>query len=303
MPVSELSAVFRVLKSEFNWSDSIEITVEANPETIHESLLDQWRSSLPVNRVSMGAQSFQGQHLKTLERLGSAERIFQAGQLLKEFGYSNFNMDLIVGIPGQTIQQIVEDIQLAASISPMHLSNYNLSLKPGHVLFKKLPTSDDSAELYEVARQELEKNGYEQYEISNYSKPGFTCTHNLLYWSGEDFLGVGPSASSRFFWDGVFHHRKQLSDFSGYLKQEQFDSLPFSKTELKETQLEALFLEIRKNEGINLDHFKERYGLDLSLHPKIPLFEKEGFLKIEKPTLALTSKGRLLADSLVCELI
>lgn len=303
LPAKKLKDIFEVLKKEFDWSQQIEITIEANPETITENLLENWRQFTPINRVSMGAQSFQVDHLKNLERIGTPERIFQAATLLKNAGYINFNLDLIIGIPGQTLDQIVDDIRKAARLAPTHLSNYNLSLKPGHSLFKQLPNSDVSADLYETARLELEKLNYQQYEISNYSKRGFECLHNLLYWSGGDFLGVGPSASSRFFWDGIFHHRKQLADYSSYLKQTHFDSVPFSATTIKETQLEALFLELRKNEGINLTEFKEHYGLDLMTHPKLPLLEKEGFLELKKPTLRLTSKGRLLADSLVCELI
>ena len=303
LPSKDLQSLFKVLSEEFDWSKKIEITLEANPETVTSPTVTDWVLETPINRISMGAQSFQKHFLNLLERRGSAEKILEAAELLKGAGFSNFNLDLIVGIPGQTSDQIQEDIEKAAALNPTHISNYNLSLKPGHPLFSKLPEDDLSADLYETARTALEQNGFRQYEVSNYAKPGFCCAHNLLYWSGGDFLGVGPSASSRFFWDGVFHHRKQLSEMSQYQKLEDFSQVPFTSTELKQTQMEGLFLEIRKNEGINLTEFQRKYGVSLRLNPKLEILINTGFLRYQEPTLSLTDKGRLLADSLVCELI
>jgi oxygen-independent coproporphyrinogen-3 oxidase len=302
LPTSDLQDIFSVLRNEFEWDLQIEITLEANPETIDRKKVEEWKQLTPLNRISMGAQSFQPKYLEALERLGSPQKIQEAANTLKEVGFTNFNLDLIIGIPQQTTEEIQEDILWATRLGPKHLSNYNLTLKPGHPLFKKLPQDDHSAELYETARLSLDKQGYKQYEISNYSVPGFECSHNLLYWSGGDYLGLGPSAASRFFWEGVFHHRKQVSDHQLYLKQKSFEEVSFDASTQKQTQLEALFLELRQNRGIHLTEFFKRYGLDLRKSPKLELFQKEGFLKIEEPTLRLTDKGRLLTDSIVCEL-
>ena len=303
LPARYLKTLFEVLAQEFPWAPSIEITLEANPETITESLVEEWKAQTPINRISMGAQSFQPEYLKALERLGSAEKITEAAGILKKAGFLNFNLDLIIGIPEQTPEQIKKDIEWAVGLGPTHISNYNLTLKPGHVLFKKLPNDDDSADLYETARLELKAREYEQYEISNYARPGFECSHNLLYWTGGDFLGLGPSAASRFFWDGVFQHRKQLADYAQYLKQEKFESVAWNINSQEQTQLEALFLELRRNSGIDIDRFFKKYGLDLTKSSKLPFLEKAGFLEMQKPTLRLTDKGRLVADTLVCELI
>jgi len=303
LPARYLKTLFEVLAQEYPWAPSIEITLEANPETITESLVEEWKAQTPINRISMGAQSFQPEYLKALERLGSAEKITEAAGILKKAGFLNFNLDLIIGIPEQTPEQIKMDIEWAVGLGPTHISNYNLTLKPGHVLFKKLPNDDDSADLYETARLELKAREYEQYEISNYARPGFECSHNLLYWTGGDFLGLGPSAASRFFWDGVFQHRKQLADYAQYLKQEKFESVAWNINSQEQTQLEALFLELRRNSGIDIDRFFKKYGLDLTKSSKLPFLEKAGFLEMQKPTLRLTDKGRLVADTLVCELI
>ena len=303
LPPEHLGNLFQVLAQEFPLDPNIEITLEANPETISEKLVAEWTAKTPINRISMGAQSFQPEYLKALERLGSAEKIGEAARFLKQAGFLNFNLDLIVGIPQQTSDQIKKDIEWAVELGPTHISNYNLTLKPGHPLFKKLPNDDESAELYETARLALKAYGYEQYEISNYSRPGFECSHNLLYWTGGDFLGLGPSAASRFFWDGVFKHRKQLADYSQYLKQNSFEDVSWTNTTQEQTQLEALFLELRRNAGINVDRFFKKYGLDLTKSSKLAVLEKTGFLEMQKPTLRLTDKGRLVADTLVCELI
>lgn len=303
LPPPQLQTLFDTLAEQFEWSSQIEITLEANPETITEDLVQKWRELTPINRVSMGAQSFQSRYLKTLERLGSAERIREASEVLRASGFTNFNLDLIIGIPEQSVEEIRSDIQQAVALGPTHISNYNLTLKPGHPLFHQLPNSDISADLYEAAREALSQNGFDQYEISNYARPGFECAHNQLYWSGGDYLGLGPSAASRFFWDGVFHHRKQITEQSQYLQQESFEVRPFEGTTLSETQLEALFLELRRNEGIQLESFQEKYRIDLMRSPRLALLEKNGFLEVKKPTLRLTAKGRLLADTIVCELI
>lgn len=302
LPMEFLQTLFSVLQGEFDWAPEIEITLEANPETVTEELAFNWREKTPLNRISMGAQSFQPKYLEALERLGSPSKIQESAGILKRVGLHNFNLDLIIGIPQQTPDEIELDIDWAIRLEPKHLSNYNLSLKPGHPLFKKLPSNDVSADIYEAARKKITNSGFGQYEISNYAVPGFECAHNLLYWSGADYLGLGPSAASRFFWDGVFWHRKQMSDYSAYLAQHKFEERLFEQTTQEQTQLEALFLELRQNKGINLRRFLDRYGLDVLKSPKIELFEKAGWLKVKEPTLSLTDQGRLLTDSIVCEL-
>lgn len=296
LPVPLLARIINTLRENFSFAEDIEITVEANPETVSSTFLNELKTLTPVNRVSLGAQSFFQENLKKLERLGSRESIYNAAKLLKEFDFNNFNLDLIFAIPGQTATQMLEDLAEVVSLEPAHVSSYNLTLKPGHSLYAKLPKDDFVAELYEMMVESLNKQGFDQYEISNFSKKGFACVHNLLYWSGGDFLGLGPSASSRFFKDNHFYHRKQLSEFGRYLGQKTFGELDFEKSDQKQTWLEATFLELRKNSGIDLEGFKIRYGYDPSSAKQYSLFIKEGLLTKEGKNLCLTRKGRLLAD-------
>ena len=303
LPVVLLSKIIDTLQDNFLFADNIEITVEANPETVSERFLEELKAQTPVNRISLGAQSFSKENLKKLERLGSRESIYHAAKLLKEFGFKNFNLDLIFAIPGQTEFQMLQDLEEVVSLGSTHVSSYNLTLKPGHVLYKKLPKDDLVAELYEKMVERLESFGFHQYEISNFAKKDYSCFHNLLYWSGGDFLGVGPSASSRIFKDGVFHHRKQWSDFSKYLMQRDFQEQLFEKSTKNQTWLEATFLELRKNCGINLEGFVQKYGYDPSLAKQFSLFVKEGLLTKEGKLVRLTQKGRLLADTVTERLV
>ncbi len=296
LPVNFLATIIQALEDQFQFSSDIEITIEANPETVSESFLESLKLRTPVNRISLGAQSFSEQNLKNLERLGSRESIYRAAALLKQWGYVNFNLDLIFAIPGQSESQMLEDLVEVASLGPTHVSSYNLTLKPGHSLFSKLPKDDFVADLYEKMVERLQSLGFEQYEISNFAKPSASCEHNLLYWSGGDFLGLGPSAASRFYKEGVFHHRKQWSDFGKYLKQTHFEEVSFESSTQSQTWLEATFLELRKNSGIDLERFYKRYGYDPSSAKQFSLFLKEGLLTQEGNLLMLTRKGRLLAD-------
>jgi oxygen-independent coproporphyrinogen-3 oxidase len=296
LPVDMLARIIQTLQTRFEFLPEAEITIEANPETVSESFLEQLKMKTPVNRVSLGAQSFSEQNLKSLERLGSRESIYQAASLLKKFGYKNFNLDLIFAIPGQSEAQMLQDISEVASLEPTHVSSYNLTLKPGHPLYSKLPKDDFVAELYEKVVSRMTSLGFGQYEISNFAKPGASCEHNLLYWSGGDFLGLGPSAASRFFKDGIFHHRKAFSDFNKYLDQLNFEQVAFESSSRTQTHLEATFLELRKNDGIDLEVFSRKYGYDPSLAKQFSLFVKEGLIAKEGKKLFLTPKGRLLAD-------
>lgn len=302
LPVAELAAIFSSALGLFPAEPDAEITLEANPETVTEELAAAWLAKTPVNRVSMGAQSFQLKFLKTLERLCPPEAIVAAAGMLKRAGVRNFNLDLIFGIPGQTLPDVIDDIDRAVALEPNHISFYSLTLKPGHTLYPTLPDDDFSADLYEAGVERLAKAGYAQYEISNFAKPGYESRHNLLYWNGGDYLGIGPSAASRFFWDGTFHHRKAPADIVKYLEGTDFPAPGFEATTPAQTILEATFLELRRNEGVDVTAFHSRYGYDLTSSPKFNLFVNEKLLEREGPRLRLTDRGRLLADEVTREL-
>lgn len=301
LPTLYLEKIFSELQKKFSWLEDIEITLEANPETVTDELLTSYKN-LPINRISLGAQSFSKKRLDNLERLATVESIKKAAERLHKNGFENFNLDLIFGIADQTLEEILNDLQEVKELNPKHISFYNLTLKPGHKLYSMLPSSDDSAHFYEKGIQALEESGYLQYEISNFSKPDFESKHNLLYWDGDDFLGFGVSAASRFFWQNVFSHKKNLSDYKKYLETENFIPV-FEKLTPFQTALEASFLELRKNKGISLEDFHKKYQYDLQKAKKYNLFLKESLLIERSGQLSLTPRGRLLADGVTNELV
>lgn len=301
LPPAALEKLFRSAAERFDFTSSVEITIEANPETVDEPFAAALART-SVNRVSLGAQSFQAQHLATLERLGSAESIRRAVSHLREAGIRNYNLDLIASIPGQSTEAFLGDITEALKLQPSHVSFYTLTLKPEHPLASALPDPETAADQYEAGVQFLRTQGFEQYEISNFSLPGRVCRHNLLYWTGGDFLGIGPSASSRLFRDGQFYHRKQKAHFPTYLEAD-FSAVPFEGSTRLQTVLEAAFLELRTNVGIELPLFRKRYAYDLTAASRYADFLGEGLLEIDGSRLRLSEKGRLLADSITSELV
>ncbi len=303
MPIPLLSRVFHALTENFSVQEGAEITLEANPETVNTEFVAGLARETPVNRVSLGAQSFQPRHLGTLERRGSPESIRNAVSLLKQGGFTHYSLDLISGIPGQAPEELCQGIDAAAELGPEHLSFYNLTLKPGHPLFSKLPSDDGAADLYEQGRERLEFHGYEAYEISNFCREERVSRHNLLYWSGDDFLGLGPSAATRFFWDGKFFHRKQVSNWETYLSINSFPSPDFESTTPFQTVLEATFLELRKRGGIHLETFQSRYAYDLAAASSFETFRRAGMIEAQDGFARLTRKGWLLAEGIAEKLV
>lgn len=293
-PPSVLAQVARRLRDRFLISPNVEFTTEANPETVTPEKAETWRE-MGINRVSLGVQSTWQKYLDLLDRRVSLESIPRAVDYLRQAGFTNFSCDLIFGIPGQTATEIDRDLDFICGLEPRHVSSYNLTLKPGHPLYRQLPDDDTSAALYEQVIESLARRGYPQYEISNFAQPGFESRHNLLYWSGGDFLGLGPSASSRFFRDKRFYHRKNVSDLKAYYDRKTVGA--FEPITEKQTVLEGLFLELRKNEGIVLRDFESRYGYAVDKAKKFLLFEREGLLAVDQGKLRLTARGRMLADS------
>ncbi len=303
MPMEGLSSIFEKIGAVFPLKQDAEITLEANPETVTPTFVSDLLRRTPVNRVSMGAQSFHSKYLQVLERLGSAESIRTAVSRLREGGLRNYSLDLIFGIPGQSVEELIYDIDQAVALEPKHLSFYSLTLKAGHKLYSGLPSDDEAADLYERGVERLSSYGFRAYEISNFSLPGFESRHNLLYWSGGDYLGLGPSAASRFFWEGVFHHKKQVSNWERYLLTDTFLTPEFEATNRFQTVLEAGFLELRKREGVSREGFLRRYAYDLGTAPRFAALHSEGLLEEVNGQIRLTPKGWLLAEGIAESLI
>jgi oxygen-independent coproporphyrinogen-3 oxidase len=303
MPPRQLARVVKALLDAFPKAASAEWTLETNPETVDADFGSRLGET-PFRRVSLGVQSFRQELLDRLDRRVGAAAIHRAIERLRPY-VARLSVDLIFGIPGQTAAEVREDVERASALGTDHVSFYQLTLKPGHPLHSRLPSDDESAALYEVGFDALERAGFTRYEVSNFARPEALCAHNWLYWSGGDYLGVGPSASSRVFDDGVFSHRKGYADWSKWLRSVEGAEAapPFERSTPWETVLEALVSELRTPVGVATGAFQARYRWAIEGAPAFPTLLREGLLErwedsrgVER--IAPSRRGVLLADGL-----
>jgi oxygen-independent coproporphyrinogen-3 oxidase len=284
-----------------------EFTVEANPETVTE-VLARVLVAGGVNRVSIGAQTFNPVHLKTLERWHDPRNVGRAVGMLRDAGIENINLDLIFGIPGQTLEEWRTDLDAALSLSPEHLSCYSLMYEPNTPLTQKLKAGliqrvdeDVEAAMYERTMDVLADEGYEHYEISNWAKPERRCRHNLVYWLNRNWWAFGPSASGHV--DGV--RWKNLPRLADYLERSPWALI----TDVEELDGdgrvgEELMLRLRLIEGIPVADLKSLLARGSDRRAvEIDRLTKEGLLERAHARVRLTRRGVLLADSVISALL
>jgi len=191
--------LFTNLKRQASFSNTIEITLEANPGTFEQERFKCYRAA-GINRLSIGAQSFQNDKLKQLQRIHDANEAIDAVKNAKQVGFNNMNIDLMFGLPNQSIDDGLSDLQTAIDLNPTHLSWYQLTLEPHTYFYQhppKLPNDEDIWQLQLAGQQLLKQNGYQHYEVSAYAKPAHHCQHNRNYWQYGDYIGIGAGAHGK----------------------------------------------------------------------------------------------------------
>ncbi|GBC77269.1 Oxygen-independent coproporphyrinogen-III oxidase-like protein YqeR [bacterium HR08] len=298
-----LGELLHTVRRTFAVRPEVEITLEANPGTITAEKARAFRA-LGVNRVSLGAQTFEEGELRRLGRRHTVEQIGESAALLRAAGMENLNLDLIIGIPGQTLTSWERTMDRAFSLRPTHLSVYLLEVHDGTPLAAQLahgrmvePDETLTVTMYYRFLERAEEEGYEQYEISNFCRPGFASRHNLKYWSDEPYLGFGCSAHSYDFRE----RRRNLATPQAYIAamRERGEAVAgrIAMTERRRIE-EALMLGLRRRSGVNLSAFRERYGvevLDLYGDRLAPLGEA-GLIEISGGWLRLTRRGLIVAN-------
>jgi putative oxygen-independent coproporphyrinogen III oxidase len=260
----------------------IEITLEANPGTIERGKFSEYRAA-GITRVSLGAQSFDSRQLALLGRIHSADETRRAAEELHAAGLSNFNLDLMYALPGQTGAQAEADVLAALSLEPAHLSQYHLTIEPG-TLFAAAPPVQPADEIVEdmLARslRALEAAGFEQYEVSGYARPGARCAHNLNYWMFGDYVGIGAGAHGKLtFEDGSIVRTAQMREPRRYLAADPraLDQKPVRRAELP---FEFAMNALRLVEGFADETFQRRTGLDPEcLEPSLEPLVRRGLLE------------------------
>lgn len=294
LSVKQLAFLLNGLRGRLDLSNLHEWTLEMNPATVSLEKAKMLRDS-GINRISMGVQSWNSKILETLGRVHSAEQAERSFEILREVGFSNLNLDLIFGVPGQSAFEWKETLEKTISLGPEHISAYCLTYEEDTEFFRRFSHGEltqnveQDATLFEFTMRILEEAGYRQYEISNYARAGFECLHNLGYWKGDDYIGLGPSAFST-----VGARRwKNTPDTSQYVAQIQSDVEPiaFEETLSRETrQAEQIAFGLRTSAGVPQSQVA-------AWPEEIASLLSEGYLEKAGNCVRLTSKGRMVADS------
>ena len=296
MDESHLDVLMRAVRKNFLFQDDIEITIEANPESVGRAKA-QFLKAHGFNRVSLGVQSMNGRYLKFLGRGHDAAKAVEAYHILREEGFGNINLDLMYAFPGQTEEELREDARAVALLGSEHLSLYTLTIEPDsrfHAVQMKLDDDEKLAGHYVLITRILNEFGFDQYEISNFSKPGFESAHNKNYWLGGSYIGLGVGAHG---FDGRrrYWNTSHLQDYIGRAASGK----GMGHEDLTDTQLsmEKVLFGLRMNEGIP-------WSLVPSVkHGQIQTWINDGFLLFENGHLKTTDRGRLVLDALSARLI
>lgn len=300
LSVTQLERLFAGLQRHLDFTDMDEFTIEMNPATVTARKAELLRG-FGVNRVSMGVQSWDPHLLKLLGRVHDAVQVRRSFAILREAGFDNLNLDLIYGIPGQSLAQWEESIHQTVDLQPEHISAYCLTYEEDTEFFERLTRgefredTESDAGFFERGVEMLSAAGYGQYEISNHARPGRECRHNLAYWEGADYLGLGPSA-----WSTIGERRWQNApDTAAYVQAVQAGVRPLHNEEILPAatrEAEKIAFGLRMNAGIDPARLAERHELITGLR-------EGGLLEDHGPRVRLTPRGRLLADEIAAELI
>ena len=301
----------------FNFSKDYEATIETNPGTINRGKLESLTSS-GINRISIGVQSFNNDLLNFLGRIHSSEEAEKSVRMARNSGVKNISMDLIYGIPGQTLDIWQETLNKAVSINPDHISTYELTYEKEtelHDMFKEgsirnLPEEERIIEMYEYAIHFLNSHGFAHYEISNFALPGLDCRHNLNYWDRGEYYGAGTGAHS-FVDERRYYNIRELDRYIRFLLNNQSPVDVVEKITKDMALSEALFLGLRKTGGISIEILSKVFEINiLSAYDEVIRdLKKEGLIEITSTDcsygsiLKLTDRGLLLANEVFVKFI
>ena len=299
----QLAFLLEKLTDKLDLSYLEELTIEANPGDLDLEKIAVLKDS-PVNRVSLGVQTFNDRMLKQIGRSHLEKDIYENIANLKKSGFDNISIDLIYALPKQTMEDVKTNVAKAIALDIPHMSLYSLILE-NHTVFMNrmrrgklpLPKEDLEAEMFEYIIAELEKAGFEHYEISNFSKPGFESRHNLMYWDNAEYYGIGAGASG--YVDGVRY--KNHGPIRHYLQAVEADNARVQEEvlTLKEKMEEEMFLGLRKKSGVSKKRFEEKFGLSFEDQYGAVVSEltEQGLLVPDKDIVRMTKKGLFLGDT------
>jgi len=310
LSVSQVSRILDACYNNFAVDEDAEITLEANPGTLSREQLVGLRAA-GVNRLSMGAQSFDAELLKTLGRIHSPKDITQAVRDAQAAGFTSINVDFMFGLPGQTMRHWRETIDRALDLHIEHLSLYSLIIEEGTPFYtwthegRITPGDEDlCADMYEYADERLHAAGYVNYEISNWSLPGFQSRHNLTYWHNLPYIGMGVGAYSSF-GGRRFSNVREPAEYIRMLKAQQWPEVESETVDKAQAMSETAFLALRTAQGLHLPTFEQRFALPFAQFAgdRLHMVEEAGLLERETEWLRLSKRGRLLGNEVFLRLL
>ena len=285
---------------------TLEATMEANPGSADADKFYAFKDA-GINRLSIGIQSFDNAQLQTLGRIHTSDQAYAAIDFARQAGFDSFNLDLMHGLPAQTLLSAKTDLLAAIACKPSHLSWYQLTIEPNTVFHKRppqLPVEDELADIQQCGEQLLADNGYAQYEVSAYSQEGFNCRHNSNYWSFGDYLGIGAGAHGKIsFSDGRIKRYNKRRQPQEYMSVTSPTFVASTRT-LHRDEIAGEFMmnALRLNDGFTLPQFASRTGLSYAqLEPQLELLCQRELLVRDRNAVRATDTGRRFLDSVIAE--
>ena len=306
---NDFHSIFNQIEKVYGLEACEEITLEANPDDLTDDYVEML-TTLPFNRISMGIQTFHEPTLQLIGRRHTAQEAIEAVHRCQQQGFTNISIDLIYGLPGETLEQWKEDLLMAFSLKVQHISAYHLTYEQGTRLWQMLQRKeicevdeDTSVELFRILCEEMQKAGYEHYEISNFALPGYRSRHNSAYWHEVPYLGCGPGAHS---FDGD-SREWNVSSLPKYIEALEQGQRNYEQETLdKDTRYnEFIMTRLRTCEGFSLIDLQQRFGQayhDYCLHLATP-YMRQGLLLQKENTLRLSREGIFVSDDIISDLM
>ncbi|MFT6997489.1 MAG: oxygen-independent coproporphyrinogen-3 oxidase [Cryomorphaceae bacterium] len=307
LSIAQLETVLTAIRSNYKISSDAEVTLETNPDDVSKEKTEGW-AKLGVNRLSIGIQSFFDNHLTWMNRAHNAAEAENCVKIALEVGIDNMTIDLIYGVPNMTVDEWKENLNKAVDLGVNHISAYCLTVEPntalGHHVAKgkEKPVNEEAAALhFEYMVDFLASKGFRQYEVSNFSKPGFESEHNSAYWAGVPYIPLGPSAHG---FDGTSRYWN-VANNAGYCAAIEAGELPTTKETLSREERfnEWVMTGLRTAKGIDLKRGDQEFGVDFQkiYSAEIERIIDDGSARLENDQLTLTKKGMFLADGIASD--
>lgn len=298
-----ISEILKTIKQKYNISRNVEITIEVNPGTATKEKLRDYVEA-GINRISIGLQSCNNNLLKMIGRIHTYEEFLSTYKLAREVGFKNINVDLMIGLPNQTLDDVKKSLEEISKLNPEHISVYSLIVEEGTPIEKKiadgqlkLPNEELEREEYWEVKKFLESLGYKHYEISNFAKTGYESKHNLNCWEQKEYLGFGAAAHS-YMKKTRYSNTENIEKYINQEMQSKQLHIVHEVQKEEEQKKEYMFLGLRKIDGVQISSFKNKFGCNpiMEFKNELKKLTQEGLIKIDLDQIKLTEKGIDLAN-------